>query len=169
MQLADVHSRAGSVIVAADAVVPSDTVRSSAASLSVALLDITGLNVAVAGQTGPVGAVVGDATGESEYIYNPTHRQSSCLSVCSSVTVSLCLSFYLSVYHSVLVFVYLPRLYLSVSHSVLVLAYHFVVVFVSLSFRSCNLPPALLAERQYLLHAAVVTQQWNGYRNKSQL
>ena len=106
MQFADVHSRAGSVIVAADAVVPNDTVRSSAASLSVALLDITGLNVAVAGQTGPVGAVVGDATGESEYIYNPPHRQSSCLSVCSSVTVSLCLSFYLYVYHSVLVFVY---------------------------------------------------------------
>ena len=67
MQLADVHSRAGSVIVAADAVVPSDTVRSSAASLSVALLDITGLNVTVAGQTGPVGAVVGGLTGESEY------------------------------------------------------------------------------------------------------
>ena len=113
MQFADVHSRAGSVIVAADAVVPNDTVRSSAASLAVALLDITGLNVYVAGQTGPVGVVVGDATGKSEY--NPPHRQSSCLSVCSSVTVAM----------SVVLFVCLsfrPRICLS---------------FICLSFRGC--------------------------------
>ena len=98
MQLADVHSRAGSVIVAADAVVPSDTVRSSAASLSVALLDITGLNVTVAGQTGPVGAMVGGLTGESEYNYYLRPAPSPVfLSVCSSdvvsVLVCVCLSF----------------------------------------------------------------------------
>ena len=118
MQLADVHSRAGSVIVAVDAVVPSDTVRSSAASLSVALLDITGLNVAVAGQTGPVGAVVGDATGESECIYNPPHRQSVCLlfrnCVAMSVVLFVCLSFR-------------PCICLSSA-----------VVFICLSFRPCT-------------------------------
>ena len=88
MQLADVHSRAGSVIVAADAVVPSDTVRSSAASLSVVLLDITGLIVTVAGQTGPVGAVVGGLTGELE-----------CQCTLSPVVLSVCLPFRLSLIH----------------------------------------------------------------------
>ena len=90
MQLADVHSRAGSVIVAADAVVPSDTVRSSAASVSVALLDITGLNVTVAGHTGPVGAVVGGLTGELE-----------CQCTLSPVVLSVCLPFRRSISGSV--------------------------------------------------------------------
>ena len=33
---------------------------------------------------------------------------------------------------------------------------------------SCNLPPALLAEGQDLLHATVVTWGWNGYWNRTQ-
>ena len=109
MQLADVHSRAGSVIVAADAVVPSDTVRSSAASLAVALLDITGRNATVAGQTGPVGAMVGGVTGESEYIYNLLPRSSSCLFAFPSLCLCLRLPFGFSIS---------PPLHLSVSHSV---------------------------------------------------
>ena len=57
--------RAGSVIVSAEAVVPTDNVRSSAGSLAVALLDMNGLNATVAGQTGSVGVTVGGVTGES--------------------------------------------------------------------------------------------------------
>ena len=132
MQLADVHSRAGSVIVAADAVVLSDSVRSSAASLAVALLDITGLNATVAGQTGPVGAVVGDVTGESEYIYSLLPRRSSCLfafpSLCLCLRLPLCLPFHrclrLPFYFSII-----PHLHLSGSH--------FVVSLVCLSFCRC--------------------------------
>ena len=144
MQLADVHSRAGSVIVAADAVVPNDTVRSSAASLSVALLDITGLNVAVAGQTGPVGAVVGDATGESECIYNPPHRQSVCLlfrnCVAMSVVLFVCLSFRPCIclsFRGCICLSLIPSLYLPIISSLYLSVYHSVVVLVCLSSHHC--------------------------------
>ena len=133
MQLADVHSRAGSVIVAADAVVPSDTVRSSAASLSVALLDITGLNVTVAGQTGPVGAVAGGLTGESEYNnYIRSAPSPVFLSVCLSFRTCICLS--LRGYSCLSL---IPSLYLSFSLSLYLSVYHSVVVLVCLSSHHC--------------------------------
>ena len=53
------------MVVSAEAVVPTDNVRSSAGSLAVALLDMNGLNATVAGQTGSVGVTVGGVTGES--------------------------------------------------------------------------------------------------------
>ena len=56
--------RAGSVVVSAEAVVPTDSVRSSAASLALALLYLNGINATVDGQTGPVDPVVDGVTGE---------------------------------------------------------------------------------------------------------
>ena len=128
---------------------PSDSVRSSAASLAVALLDITGLNVAVAGQTGPVGAVVGGLTGESEYNnYIRPAPSPVFLSVCSSdvvsVLVCVCLSFRTYICLSLRGYICLsliPSLYLSFIF--------FPVVFVSLPFRRCTslliIPPLYLS------------------------
>ncbi|KAK7092486.1 hypothetical protein V1264_008224 [Littorina saxatilis] len=59
LQMVNIQSlRAGSVIAEADAVVASDTAPSSASGLSRALLDMSGQNATVDGQTGPIGVEV---------------------------------------------------------------------------------------------------------------